>query len=78
MTDACGSLNDQHLVSETIGATIPGAGLLPSAIILCRLYRAAGDSWVGAIAAQLPALLEFDIHLLHDSLGSDLEYSKSY
>jgi len=74
LTDACSGVDDMHEFS--VSGSIPGTGLIVSAILMGRLYRDAGDTWVGAIAAQLPALLEFDIHYLANSLGSLRELSK--
>lgn len=74
LTDTCSGVNDHHEL--TVSGSIPGTDLEVSAIFMGRLYRDAGDTWAGAIAAQLPALLEFDLHYLVDSLGSLRELYK--
>lgn len=76
LEDANIGVDHAHLLTPS--KTIPGAGLKVSAIILCRIYRAAGDTWAGAGVANLPCFLEFDIHYLIDSLGSDIEVTKRY
>jgi len=74
MTDTCDGVNEAHQVSPH--TAIPGMGMHVSALLIGRLYRDAGDTWVGAIAAQLPALLEIDLHVLLDTLGSLREGEK--
>jgi hypothetical protein len=70
MTDACSGTDNHHELSPST-ATLSGSGLKVSTILLCRLYRDAGDTWAGTVSGQLPLLLQFDIHIKIDSVGSD-------
>jgi len=73
MTDTCQGVNDEHLISPT--GVIDGAGKGLSSMLMCGLYKN-GGTWVGNAAGTAPALLEFDIHYLRNSLGSDGEFIK--
>ena len=62
----------QHLISPF--SAVSGAGLGISSVIICRLFRAAGDA-----ADTFPAaagLLGFDIHYEQDTQGSRDEWTK--
>jgi len=69
MTDTCTGVNEAHLMTPTPEldcSAITG----PSAMLVCRLYRAAGDTWAGTVPADSPFLLEIDFHYEQDTLGS--------
>lgn len=62
----------QHLVSEF--STISGSGLKISSILVCRLFRKAGDpsdTFPGAVG-----FLGFDIHYQQDTQGSRQQWVK--
>ncbi len=62
----------QHLISAF--SSVSGAGLGISTILICRLYRAAGDA-----ADTFPndvGLLGFDIHYEQDTQGSRNQWTK--
>lgn len=70
MTDACNGVDDEHNITPDIvidGHTSP-KGI--SSMLIVRLYRDTGDTWAGTTDAQLPAILEFDIHYERDTIGS--------
>jgi hypothetical protein len=78
LSDACSGVDDRHEI--TSGVTVSGTGLTVSSMVMLRIYRSdtgADDTWVGTIAAELPALLEFDIHYQLDTAGSLQETSKT-
>lgn len=60
----------------TSGGTISGVGLTISAMLIGRLWRNTGDTWGTNTAGNCPLLLEFDIHIELDAIGSDDELSK--
>ena len=68
MTDTCDGVNERHLMTPEL--TVTGTGLTVSHILVCRLYRDAGDSWATNTANNRPVLLEFDFHYQLDSTGS--------
>jgi hypothetical protein len=74
MTDTCTGTDDYHEI--TTSATITGTSKTISSMLVCRLYRDAGDTWAGVTAAQSPALLEFDIHFQINTIGSRQESTK--
>ncbi len=74
MTATCTGTDDYH--EKTATATITGTGKTISSMLVCRLYRDAGDTWVGLTAAQSPVLLEFDVHFQIDTIGSRQELIK--
>lgn len=77
LQDACDGTNHKHQVA--IGAAITGTGKKISSMVMCRLYRedtGADDTWVGTIAAESPAILQFDFHHLIDADGSRQEWVK--
>ena len=69
MTDTCDGVDDKHLVTPS--ASITGTGKEVSSIVVCRLYRDNTDTWVSVLAAQSPALLEFDLHFEVNTMGSE-------
>jgi len=78
LSDVCNGTDDEHNLTTSV--TVDGTGLDISCIIMLRIYRSdtgADDTWVGTTSAQLPILLEFDIHFQSDSNGSDQEISKT-
>lgn len=74
MTDTCTGTDDYHEITASI--TVTGTGKNISSMLVCRLYRDAGDTWAGITAAQSPALLEFDIHFQINTMGSRQEFVK--
>ena len=75
LTDTCEGVDDAHLktpIVELDGSTLQEV----SGMIIGRVYRDAGDTWAGNIAAQAPALLEVDFHYQCDDIGSLLELVK--
>ena len=78
LSDACNGVDDEHNMTDTF--TVSGAGLTVSHIMVLRIYRSdtgVDDTWVGALDATSPILLEFDIHFKQNSLGSDDERNKN-
>lgn len=74
LTDTCTGTDDLHEMTSSI--TLNGTGKTISSMLVCRLYRDTGDSWVGTTAAQSPGILEFDLHYQIDDRGSQNETSK--
>ena len=77
-SDTCSGTDHKHELTDSV--LVSGTGLTVSHIVMLRIYRSdtgADDTWVGTTAAQSPALLEFDIHYLKNSIGSDIETSKT-
>jgi len=74
LTDTCDGTDDKHQVTPS--GTIPGQGIGISAMLACRVYRLAGDTWANNGPGQLPAILEFDIHFEANTNGSRQEYVK--
>jgi len=70
--DTCSGANERH--EQTDSGNIAGAQI--SAILVIRLFRAAGDTWAGVGNNNQPALLEFDIHYEANSNGSREELTK--
>jgi len=69
LSDACQSTDSAHLMSPEVAIT--GTGKTISSILICRLWRdSTGDTWVGTLDAQSPAILEFDFHFEIDTVGS--------
>ena len=69
LTDTCDGIDNLH--QRTVEILISGAGITDmSAMFVCRVYRDAGDTWAGVVAAQSPLLLEVDIHFQSDAPGS--------
>ena len=71
MTDACSGTNHLHELSPEV--TVSGTGKTVSSMLVCRFYRDSGDSWVGS---GNPILLEFDIHIQMDAVGSRTSLAK--
>lgn len=61
-----------HLIGPSADYVVP-EDFGESGMLLIRLYRTTGDSWVGSTTGNLPLLLEFDIHYQSDKMGSDDE-----
>ena len=74
LTDTCNGIDDRHEISPS--GTVVSADQGISSMLVCRLYRDAGDTWSSAVVGQQPILLEFDFHFEIDTLGSELETSK--
>lgn len=77
LSDVCNGVDDTHELTASV--TVSGTGLSISHIIMLRIYRSdtgADDTWVSILAAQSPALLEFDIHFQKDTIGSRQELTK--
>lgn len=74
LTDTCDGTDGKHqLVEATVD--LSGASLDISSMLLGKVYRVTGDSWVGT-NANAPALLEVDLHIEIDRPGSRQEYVK--
>lgn len=74
MTDTCTGTDHYHEISGS--AAISGTGKNISSMLACRLYRDTGDTWASGVGANQPILLEFDLHIEVDTLGSELATSK--
>lgn len=75
LTDICSGTNDKHEMSPS--GTIDGTGVTVSAMLLCRISRAVGDTWATNTSGNLPILLEVDIHYYSDTaVGSETETHK--
>jgi len=71
----CTGTNDLHEISPDLAITTPDLSL--SSMLICRLYRdTTGDTWAGSQVATSPILLEFDLHVEIDTLGSRLIRTK--
>lgn len=70
----CSGVDDKH--EMTASGTLSGEGLTVSAMLVCRIYRDAGDTWATNTAGNLPILLEVDFHYYADTHGSDEETHK--
>lgn len=68
LTDTCTGVNNSHLMTPQ--GQIIGTGREISSMLVCRLYRAAGDTWATNTLNNRPALLEFDLHFQIDTIGS--------
>ncbi|MFC1878993.1 hypothetical protein ACFLZW_03685 [Chloroflexota bacterium] len=73
MTDAADGTAYKHQIASF--AAISGTGKTLSSVLLCRIYRKAGDGSDNYDADA--ALLEFDIHYEVDAFGSDSEFVKA-
>ena len=67
LTDTCDGVNDKHLMTDD--KVITGTDQGVSSMLICKIYRDTGDTWVGT-GANGPALLEVDFHFQIDTLGS--------
>ena len=74
LTDTTTGTDDYHEITSTVSIT--GTSKNVSSMLVCRLYRDTGDTWVGTSAAQSPALLEADFHFEIDTVGSRQELAK--
>jgi hypothetical protein len=72
--DTCNGVNERHEVTDS--QSISGTGVTISAMLVCRLYRAAGDTWATNTAGNRPVLLEVDFHFETNSNGSREESTK--
>jgi hypothetical protein len=71
-TDTCDGVNDKHQVqAATVDVDMASfSGLSP--VLLGRIYRDGGDTWVGS-GANAPILLEVDFHYQKGRPGSRAE-----
>jgi hypothetical protein len=67
LTDITTGTDDLHEMTPDV--VISGTGKLISSMLTIRIYRD-GGTWAGVTAAQSPALLEFDMHIPINTLGS--------
>ncbi len=74
MTDTCTGVDHAHLMTPAVD--IPGTGKTISSMLVGRIYRDTGDSWVGTLSGQRPILLEIDFHFEQDTIGSRLVNTK--
>jgi hypothetical protein len=72
--DTCTGVNEKHEITSS--QSISGVGVTISAMLVCRLYRAAGDTWSLNTAGNRPVLLEIDFHYQKNSTGSRAESVK--
>ena len=78
MSDTCTGTDDYHEVSAGL-TSLDGTGMTISSMLVCSLYRSdtgTDDTWAGTLAAQSPALLQFDLHHEIDAAGSRIEWVK--
>ena len=78
MTDDFHDTNEYHEVAAaatTIPGSYSGEDLTISHMLVCRLYRDTGDTWVGT-GANAPALLQSDFHYQKDMAGSREQWVK--
>ena len=73
MTDTCTGTNHKHKMTPS--ATLTGTSKNISSMLVCKIYRDSGDTWVGT-TANGPALLELDFHFEADSFGSKTVLAK--
>lgn len=71
-TTPANAVDGIHLIGPSADYVVP-ADFGESGMLLIRLYRTTGDTWVGNTTGNLPLLLEFDIHFQSDKMGSDDE-----
>lgn len=76
LTDTCDGTIDKHQITPDVLLTGVGAGKNISSILVCKVYRLAGDTWAGVTAAQSPAMLDVDFHVPLDTVGSLTHISK--
>jgi len=67
LTDTCDGVNDKHLMTQEV--VLDGTDKGISSMLVCKVYRDTGDTWVGT-GANGPALLEIDFHFPVDTMGS--------
>ena len=72
LTDTCDGVDHKHQIVE---ATVVVPAMTLSSAISGRVYRLAGDTWVG-VGANGPMLYFLDFHFEIDQPGSQEEYKK--
>lgn len=70
LTDTVDGTNHKHQMTPDTLLTGAGAGKTISSILVCRVYRLAGDTWAGVTAAQSPVLIDVDFHVPLNTVGS--------
>jgi hypothetical protein len=73
LTDTCTGVDDAHLVTPSV--VISGTAKTISSMLIGKMYRDTGDTWVGT-GANAPALLELDFHIPLNTIGSRLQGAK--
>jgi len=73
--DTCDGVDDKHQLVDATASVDMSAITSLSAVIIGRIYRDAGDNWVG-VGNNCPILLEADFHYQMDTPGSREEYVK--
>lgn len=73
LTDTCDGTNDKHQMTPDVAITATASKV--SAMIIGKLYRDSGDTWVGT-GANAPAILELDLHYEIDTPGSRQRLAK--
>jgi len=71
LSDACTGTDDYHEMTSDV--LVSGTNRTISSVFQLRIYRSdtgTDDTWASGLAAQSPALLEFDIHFQIDTVGS--------
>lgn len=76
LTDTCDGTDHKHQMTPDILLTGVAADKTISSMLICRIFRDAGDTWAGTIAAQSPILLEVDFHVPLNTVGSTTHTSK--
>lgn len=75
LPDTCDGVNDKHLVSDSV--TVDGSFITTLSGEICgRVFRDVGDTWSTNTPTNRPGLIEFDMHAIHDAIGSREERSK--
>jgi hypothetical protein len=64
-----GTLDGTHLITGSADYIVP-ATFGESGMLLVRLFRDTGGTWVGTASGSLPLLLELDVHFQIDKIGS--------
>jgi hypothetical protein len=69
LTSTCDGVNDKHQYQEA-STVISIPTLTISHILIGKIYRAAGDTWITNTAGNRPALMEIDFHYQINTPGS--------
>lgn len=68
LTSTCGGVNDRHEISSDV--LISGSNLNISTMIIGRIYRDTGDTWVTNTLTNRPIFLKLDFHYPRNTIGS--------
>lgn len=75
LTDACQSVDDEHLETPNVQVDLSGVDSL-SAMIIGAIYQDGSGTWAGNLAATAPAMMELDFHYIADDMGSRTRHLK--